>query len=96
MKWSHLFQLNEELNAYQRRFVMEVKQCDELDRKLRYIEDQVKKEEVEVAESEIIPKALNPRQISDLEVQMVPYIVSLIWFLLFFYIATTVHIIGPY
>lgn len=46
---------------------MEVKRCDELERKLRYIEDEVKKEEVEIADIEV-PKAPNPREISELEV----------------------------
>ncbi|EGG15070.1 vacuolar proton ATPase [Cavenderia fasciculata] len=35
---------NENVNAFQRYFVNEVKRCDEMERKLKYFEDQIKKE----------------------------------------------------
>jgi len=36
--------LNPEVNAFQRNFVNEVKRCDEMERKLRFFEEQVRKE----------------------------------------------------
>ena len=37
--------MNPEVNAFQRKFVNEVRRCDEMERKLRFIEKEVKKEE---------------------------------------------------
>lgn len=37
-------QLNPEVNAIQRNFVAEVKRCDEMERKLRFFEDQIEKQ----------------------------------------------------
>lgn len=39
-----------------------------MERKLRYIEAEVNKDGVKVPETEEIPKAPNPREITDLEV----------------------------
>lgn len=64
-----LFQLNEELSAFQRKFVAEVKRCDEMERKLRYMEGEAKKEKVLILDALDIPKAPNPREIIDLEVR---------------------------
>ena len=36
--------MNPEVNAFQRKFVNEVRRCDEMERKLRFIEKEVKKE----------------------------------------------------
>lgn len=61
-------QLNPEVNAFQRKFVNEVRRCDEMERKLRYIEAEVKKDGVEIAEVyEDLPRAPNPRDIINLE-----------------------------
>lgn len=57
------------MSAFHRKFVTEVKRCDEMERKLRYIEGQLKKEEIEMPEVEI-PRAPNPKEIIDLEVKM--------------------------
>jgi V-type H+-transporting ATPase subunit a len=40
----HSFQLNPHVNAFHRNFVNEVKRCDEMERKLRFFEEQVIKE----------------------------------------------------
>jgi V-type H+-transporting ATPase subunit a len=37
-------QLNPDVNAIQRNFVAEVKRCDEMERKLRFFEDQIEKQ----------------------------------------------------
>lgn len=60
--------MNEELSAFQRKFVAEVKRCDEMERKLRYMEAEVKKDNVLILDALDIPKAPNPREIIDLEV----------------------------
>lgn len=46
----------------------EVKRCDEMERKLRFMEVEVKKEKVLIMDAVEIPKAPNPREIIDLEV----------------------------
>jgi V-type H+-transporting ATPase subunit a len=63
-----LLQLNADVNAFQRKFVNEVRRCDELERKLRYIEAEVNKENLYIPEVEDLPSAPNPREITDLEV----------------------------
>lgn len=62
--------LNSDVNAFQRKFVSEVRRCDELERKLRYIEAEVNKDKVPIPESTVAPNAPNPREIIDLETQL--------------------------
>lgn len=62
------FQLNPDVNAFQRKFVNEVRRCDEMERKLRYIEVEVQKDGVHVPQVKEPPRAPNPREIIDLEV----------------------------
>lgn len=62
------FQLNEEVNQFQRKFVSEVRRCEEMDRKLRFIEAEIIKEGVKIPELTKNPEAPNPRQVVDLEV----------------------------
>eukprot|EP00091_Calanus_sinicus_P011367 TRINITY_DN25773_c0_g1_i1.p2 TRINITY_DN25773_c0_g1~~TRINITY_DN25773_c0_g1_i1.p2 ORF type:complete len:105 (-),score=36.90 TRINITY_DN25773_c0_g1_i1:279-593(-) len=38
--------LNPETNAFQRKFVNEVRRCDEMERKLRFLEKEIKKDEI--------------------------------------------------
>lgn len=64
-----MLQLNEEVNAFQRKFVTEVRRCDEMERKLRYIEAEVRKDGVHIPDVRELPKAPNPREITDLEVK---------------------------
>lgn len=49
----------------------EVKRCDEMERKLRYMESEAKKEKVLILDALDIPKAPNPREIIDLEVWII-------------------------
>lgn len=63
--------LNVEVNAFQRKFVNEVRRCDEMERKLRYVEAEVKKDEVPIVDNvREYPRAPNPREIIDLEAHL--------------------------
>lgn len=62
-----IFQLNTNVNAFQRKFVGEVRRCDEMERKLRFIEGELKKDSVTIPDVSELPKAPNPREIIDLE-----------------------------
>uniref|UniRef100_V5I869 V-type proton ATPase subunit a n=1 Tax=Anoplophora glabripennis TaxID=217634 RepID=V5I869_ANOGL len=62
--------LNENVNAFQRKFVNEVRRCDEMERKLRYIEAEVRKDSVNIPDVSELPKAPNPREIIDLEAHL--------------------------
>nr|XP_023024083.1 V-type proton ATPase 116 kDa subunit a [Leptinotarsa decemlineata] len=62
--------LNEDVNAFQKKFVNEVRRCDEMERKLRYIEAEVKKDGVKIPDVSELPKAPNPREIIDLEAHL--------------------------
>lgn len=61
-------QLNPDVNSFQRKFVNEVRRCDEMERKLRYIEAEVRKDGVNIPDLGIeLPRAPNPRDIINLE-----------------------------
>ncbi|CAH2105377.1 unnamed protein product [Euphydryas editha] len=62
--------LNADVNAFQRKFVNEVRRCDEMERKLRYIEAEVHKDKVHVPPVKDMPRAPNPREIIDLEAHL--------------------------
>uniref|UniRef100_A0A1B6MPW5 V-type proton ATPase subunit a n=1 Tax=Graphocephala atropunctata TaxID=36148 RepID=A0A1B6MPW5_9HEMI len=62
--------LNSDVNAFHRKFVSEVRRCDEMERKLRYIEAEVRKDNVAIPESSVNPLAPNPREIIDLEAHL--------------------------
>ncbi|KAK9504269.1 hypothetical protein O3M35_010643 [Rhynocoris fuscipes] len=62
--------LNGDVSAFQRKFVSEVRRCEEVERKLRYIAAEIKKDDVNIPELEDIPDAPNPRELIDLEAQV--------------------------
>ncbi|XP_015604687.1 V-type proton ATPase 116 kDa subunit a [Cephus cinctus] len=63
--------LNVQVNSFQRKFVNEVRRCDEMERKLRYIEAEVKKDGVAIIDDMVeLPRAPNPREIIDLEAHL--------------------------
>lgn len=56
------------MNAFQRKFVNEVRRCDEMERKLRYVEAELHKDDVNIPDAnQDLPRAPNPRDIINLE-----------------------------
>ncbi|KAM7532787.1 hypothetical protein Aperf_G00000129423 [Anoplocephala perfoliata] len=55
------------VNAFQRKFVDEVRRCDEMERKLRYIEGECGKCKISIFEPDEIPEAPPPREMLELE-----------------------------
>ncbi|XP_068206163.1 V-type proton ATPase 116 kDa subunit a 1-like [Palaemon carinicauda] len=59
--------LNPDVNAFQRKFVHEVRRCDEMERKLRYLEGKMKKDDIKIIDTGENPEAPQPREMIDLE-----------------------------
>ncbi|CAD6196647.1 unnamed protein product [Caenorhabditis auriculariae] len=59
--------LNEEMNSYQRKFVNEVRRCDEMDRKLRYIEDEITKDLIHIPDYDEHIPAPQPKHMGEME-----------------------------
>ncbi|XP_061395109.1 V-type proton ATPase 116 kDa subunit a1-like [Musca vetustissima] len=64
--------MNDGLTSYQRKFVSEVRRCDEMERKIRFIENEIRKDDITIPElePEAIPPAPKPREMIDLEAQL--------------------------
>lgn len=63
-------QLNPELSMFQRKFTAEVRRCDEMERKVNYIKNEIVKDGTPVPDLWIdLPKVPNPREFIDLEAQ---------------------------
>lgn len=60
--------MNEGVTALQRKFISEVRRCDELERKIRYATNELKKDGFKVVDLiEDFPPAPKPREIIELE-----------------------------
>ncbi|XP_066300098.1 V-type proton ATPase 116 kDa subunit a 1-like isoform X5 [Branchiostoma lanceolatum] len=59
--------LNPDVNAFQRKFVNEVRRCDEMERKLRFLEKEIKKAGIPIVDTGENPDAPPPREMIDLE-----------------------------
>merc|ERR1712241_815468 len=59
--------LNPDTNAFQRKFVNEVRRCDEMERKLRFLEKEIKKDDIPMMDSGDSPEAPQPREMIDME-----------------------------
>ncbi|EDW28694.1 GL19314 [Drosophila persimilis] len=64
--------LNEEVSSFQRKYVTEVRRCDDMERRLRYVEAEMKRDKIELPQlrDEEEPAAPNPREAVDLEAQL--------------------------
>ncbi|XP_064539167.1 V-type proton ATPase 116 kDa subunit a 1 [Drosophila montana] len=64
--------LNDQVNSFQRKYVNEVRRCDDMERRVRYIESQLRKDDIKLPElgPDQEPSAPNPREIIDLEAQL--------------------------
>ncbi|XP_065053830.1 V-type proton ATPase 116 kDa subunit a 1-like isoform X2 [Rhopilema esculentum] len=61
--------LNPDVNAFQRKFVNEVRRCDEMERKLRFLQKEIERAEIPIADTGENPDAPHPREMIDLEAQ---------------------------
>lgn len=59
--------LNPDVNAFQRKFVSEIMRCEEMERKLRYIHRELKKDGMKIPDRDENPKAPAPKEMIDLE-----------------------------
>ncbi|GFR13683.1 hypothetical protein TNCT_279941, partial [Trichonephila clavata] len=58
---------NASVSAFQRRFINQVRRCDEMERKLTYVESEIVKDEIPMQEIDQNPKAPQPKELIDLE-----------------------------
>ncbi|KAM5193730.1 V-type proton ATPase 116 kDa subunit a 2 [Mantella aurantiaca] len=62
--------LNSHVSAFQKRFVSDVKKCDELERILGYLVQEIKKADIPVPEGNTLPAAPLPKHVLDIQEQL--------------------------
>ncbi|KAF3816946.1 hypothetical protein GH733_014294 [Mirounga leonina] len=62
-----VLQLNPDVNVFQRKFVNEVRRCEEMDRKLRFVEKEIRKANIPIMDTGENPEVPFPRDMIDLE-----------------------------
>ncbi|XP_014220372.1 V-type proton ATPase 116 kDa subunit a-like isoform X1 [Trichogramma pretiosum] len=62
--------LNVNLSSFQRKYVNEVRRCEEMERKLRYITEEVNKDNIIIMDLFGLPRAPLPREMINLEAQI--------------------------
>ncbi|TRY71734.1 hypothetical protein TCAL_03410, partial [Tigriopus californicus] len=62
--------LNPEVSSFQRKFVSEVKRCEEMERKMRYIQKEAMRDELPIHEPDENPPAPAPREMTELETSL--------------------------
>ncbi|XP_047135938.1 V-type proton ATPase 116 kDa subunit a 1 isoform X1 [Hydra vulgaris] len=61
--------LNPDVNAFQRKFVNEVRRCDEMERKLRFMQKEIDKAGIPVIDIQENPDTPHPKEMIDMEAQ---------------------------
>lgn len=59
--------MNPDLNSFQRKFVNEVRRCEEMERKLRFLEKEIAKDQIPMPDPKEIPNSPEPREMILLE-----------------------------
>lgn len=59
--------LNVTVSAFQRKFVTEVRRCEEMERKLRFLEKEIREDDIVILDTGDNPEAPAPREMTDLE-----------------------------
>uniref|UniRef100_A0A2K6LXI3 V-type proton ATPase subunit a n=1 Tax=Rhinopithecus bieti TaxID=61621 RepID=A0A2K6LXI3_RHIBE len=72
--------LNPDVNVFQRKFVNEVRRCEEMDRKLRFVEKEIRKANILIMDTGENPEVPFPRDMIDLEGDYVHKSVFIIFF----------------
>eukprot|EP00095_Tigriopus_kingsejongensis_P004409 snap_masked-scaffold93_size381549-processed-gene-2.18 protein:Tk04409 transcript:snap_masked-scaffold93_size381549-processed-gene-2.18-mRNA-1 annotation:"vacuolar proton translocating atpase 116 kda subunit a" len=62
--------LNPDVSSFQRKFVGEVKRCEEMERKMRYIQRETMRDDIPLLETDENPRAPAPREMSELETSL--------------------------